>query len=150
MPDAPRQFCISPGCKAIASTGSYCTACRHVMQTDDRARRGSASKRGYGVNWRKLRRIVLRESPICSVEGCGQPASLVDHIVPRSQGGGDLFENLQSLCTRHHNQKTSCERDGRPVKFTNEPKRVDPRSCSRIGELPGLLEPRGEGGQSAF
>lgn len=65
-------------------------------------RRTSASRRGYGGNHRKLRRIVLSEEPKC--RRCDRPATDLDHI------DGDPTNldrsNLQPLCGRCHKRKT--------------------------------------------
>jgi len=38
---------------------------------------------------------------------CGEKATVVDHIRNRAEGGGDLdATNLQSLCRKHHHEKT--------------------------------------------
>lgn len=61
--------------------------------------------------------MVLRRNPACTdpfgVHG-GQyvPATDVDHIVPRAQGGTDAPENLQPLCHACHSRKTAVG-DGR-------------------------------------
>ena len=36
-------------------------------------------------------------------------AAHVDHITPKSQGGTDLLENLQTLCSACHQRKTNRE-----------------------------------------
>lgn len=66
--------------------------------------------RGYDARWRKLRRIVLAESPICN--HCGAPAVDVDHIIPLSRGGTHDRENLQPLCHACHSRKTVLEDGG--------------------------------------
>ena len=51
--------------------------------------------------------------PVCTVcrdAGRVTPATEVDHIKPRRRGGTDGMDNLQSLCKRHHSQKTGRER----------------------------------------
>ena len=69
--------------------------------------RPSPEERGYGYQWRKkLRPMVLRRRPICATPGCNRPSEEVDHIVPRSRGGDDSFENLQGLCKMCHSRKT--------------------------------------------
>lgn len=50
---------------------------------------------------------MLSEEPACRV--CGAKATVVDHVVPHL---GDLMlftdrYNLQALCKRHHDSKTS-------------------------------------------
>jgi 5-methylcytosine-specific restriction endonuclease McrA len=58
--------------------------------------------------WRGARARHLRANPNCAV--CGEPAKIVDHIVPRAEYGADIDPaNLQSLCKKHHAQKTQAE-----------------------------------------
>ena len=68
--------------------------------------------------WRKLRAAVLARRPLCedpfkehSVIGRSVPATVVDHVVPRSSRPDlELDErNLQALCARCHNRKTRGE-----------------------------------------
>lgn len=40
---------------------------------------------------------------------CTNPATEVDHILPRHQGGTDHAANLQALCPTHHRAKTQTE-----------------------------------------
>ena len=55
--------------------------------------------------WRRLRQQALaRDKGICTTPGCLSVACVVDHIVPRSQGGGDTLNNLRSLCRDCDNQ----------------------------------------------
>ena len=76
--------------------------------------RGSSSARGYDATWRKLRRWFLRKNPVCveclRKDKRAVPADEVDHITPIRRGGARLDPaNLQSLCKRHHAQKTARE-----------------------------------------
>ena len=82
-----------------------------IRQTYDRER-GSASARGYGRRWQRLRKLVLVRQPICGWPDCTAAATEVDHIKPRRRGGTDRLENLQALCKAHHSLKTVRE-DGR-------------------------------------
>jgi len=81
-------------------------------------------------HWLKLRAAALkRDRNTCTVPGCHQRATYVDHIVPRKQGGADALHNLRSLCAMHDNQirqdasgkrrsggiLRGCHADGSPV-----------------------------------
>ena len=71
--------------------------------------RASASQRGYGSRWRRLRAAYLRHHPLCVMcerDGVTTAASLVDHIVPLADGGSNHHTNLQSLCVQCHAKKT--------------------------------------------
>ena len=74
----------------------------------------SASERGYGAEWRKLRqRVYARDRKLCQVckaDGGLTPANEVDHIIPKSKGGIDGMENLQAICSPCHKAKTLRER----------------------------------------
>ena len=72
--------------------------------------------------WRKLREYKRRLNPLCEEclrHGVITPAELVDHIIPIEEGGA-MFElgNLQSLCSRCHNEKHA---GGRGVKKSRTP-----------------------------
>ena len=93
--------------------GSYCEDHEKLYQ----ARRGTSSQRGYGSNWRKLRKIFLNANPICKDPYGLHPDQVVatnevDHILPRERGGTDETSNLQALCKQCHSHKTAVE-DGR-------------------------------------
>ena len=78
-------------------------------------RRGSASQRGYGVVWRRLRLMQLAREPLCRDcrrRGLLTPGEHVDHIVPKRDGGEDLFDNLQTLCETCHARKTVLQDGG--------------------------------------
>jgi len=78
-----------------------------------------ASKKFYNSRaWRRLRKVVLSNEPFCRM--CGYPAVHIDHIesinrndVYDTQNGlyGEPLDidNLQPLCLRCHNKKTSME-----------------------------------------
>lgn len=68
-------------------------------------RRPSAHARGYDRRWRRFRRIILRERPLC--EDCGAPATEVDHRVAINRGGEKYDRaNLRALCKPCHSRKT--------------------------------------------
>lgn len=63
------------------------------------------------AEWFAMRQaVLLRDEYTCRV--CGKVITSmpqVDHIVPRRDGGADTMDNLQTLCPRHHSQKTTRE-----------------------------------------
>ena len=126
MPARPLKVCRHAGCHALTRDPSgYCGP--HKEAAQERARqwkaerekeRESASRRGYGARWRRLRAEVLREEPLCrECRKAGRivPATDVDHIVARADGGTDDRGNLQPLCHACHSRKTVCENGGRAV-----------------------------------
>lgn len=56
--------------------------------------------------WRQRRQVWLAENPDCAV--CGQPAKHVDHVRAVADGG-PLDGPVQSLCVKHHREKTLAE-----------------------------------------
>lgn len=74
---------------------------------------GNRHQRGYGTAWDKLRiRILTRDKYLCQPcyqLGRPEPASQVDHIIPKAHGGTDDHSNLQSICTACHKVKTARE-----------------------------------------
>lgn len=88
---------------------------RRQQQRAYDARRGSATQRGYGNPWRKLRLVKLQADPLCEsclALGITKAATDVDHKTPKSQGGDDSWDNLQSLCGPCHSRKTATEDGG--------------------------------------
>jgi len=111
MPKSPPRACASPRCPGLAAQGNYCPACTERGKGNRRPWRtsaGSASSRGYGANWRRLRAIVLAAQPICAL--CQRAAATeVDHRVPKAQEGPDDLANLQGVCSACHRAKSAAE-----------------------------------------
>lgn len=108
MPRAMKRSCRTVGCPGEAISRGYCAPCAAKRPQTEDAYRGSRHERGYGAEWEKLRMSVLRSSPGCAM--CGQPATDVDHILPKRRGGTDDRSNLQTLCHACHSRKTASER----------------------------------------
>jgi 5-methylcytosine-specific restriction endonuclease McrA len=54
--------------------------------------------------WERPSVILLRRySARCAY--CGNAASTIDHVIPRSRGGADSWENLVACCLRCNNVK---------------------------------------------
>ncbi|NTS64168.1 HNH endonuclease [Sphingomonas sp. HHU CXW] len=59
------------------------------------------------------RRSILSDEPLCRTcvkAGRVTAATVVDHIVPLSEGGSDDRSNKQPLCTPCHDAKSKAER----------------------------------------
>ena len=97
------KLCAEPGCPEVV-VGSRCP--RHARPAWPH--QSSRHERGYGAPWDRLRAQVLADEPLCP---CGQPATTVDHIVPRTSGGTDARSNLRALCAGCHATKSA--REGR-------------------------------------
>ena len=105
MPTHPSTPCLASGCPNPAVRGGRCEKhAQKYRQQSDQAR-PSAAERGYDAKWRRVRAQFLRKHPECGV--CGAEATVVDHVLPLSQGGTNEWANLQPLCVRCHNRKTA-------------------------------------------
>lgn len=78
----------------------------------------SSHSRGYGRQWQRLRQSILERDEYlcvsCLKRGILTPATDVDHITPKAKGGSDLPDNLQSLCSECHKDKTTRDNGGTP------------------------------------
>jgi 5-methylcytosine-specific restriction protein A len=94
---AGRTCCVA-GCPTLIERGrSRCEKHERKRRQAEDQRRGTASQRGYGAGWRRLRQEVLeRDGYRC--RGCGAAATTVDHVIPRVRGGRATFENLVASC----------------------------------------------------
>lgn len=121
MPERAGRPCAAAGCPAVVPVGQrYCP--EHVDRLVDRLydkQRGTASQRGYGARWRKLRAMFLRTHPLCcdpyGVHQNAQEVALatdVDHVLPLRAGGANRYDNLQSLCHSCHSRKTAQQSSG--------------------------------------
>ena len=84
--------------------------------------RTSSSERGYGAEWRRLRKQAIKRDMglcvVCMAEGRITPFRDVDHIKPRNPrdpqavAGTETLDNLQCLCGPCHDWKTANESNG--------------------------------------
>ena len=67
----------------------------------------------HSTKWRNLRAFYFNRHPLCEEcqrKGLTTKGYVVDHIIPRSQGGRQLdMDNLQTLCKTCHTSKTNKE-----------------------------------------
>ena len=88
--------CRHPGCFCLAVSGSdFCDKhqVRPAVLARPEKRELTASQRGYGSKWRKLRGWYIRAHPLCEEckrQGRITQATDVDHIVPH-RGDQKLF-----------------------------------------------------------
>lgn len=118
MPRRAAKPCRRPGCPGHVDRGvcSVCGPVRQEQRSEYDQRRKSASARGYGRRWQRLRLMQLRNEPLCrhcAQQGRTTPATEVDHILAKRFGGADALDNLQSLCRSCHARKTNQENKGR-------------------------------------
>ena len=117
MPTKPPRGCAVNGCaELVRNGGAFCAFHARERERTANENRGSSTQRGYGARWQKLRLMFLRANPICADpfgvhRGEPTPATDVDHILPRSQGGTDAWTNLQPLCKSCHARKTAGDRN---------------------------------------
>ena len=50
--------------------------------------------------------------PMCELRFTVQDKLEIDHIIPRAQGGGNTYDNLQRLRAHCHHVKTANDRRG--------------------------------------
>jgi len=115
MPKLPPKPCTKGGCTKYAAKGSRCEdhQVTHNWKHDK-----TASQRGYGADWRRVRKAALmRDEYICQdckEEGIYTRGEEVDHIIPKYLGGTNVLSNLRTLCKPHHKIKSLREaRDAR-------------------------------------
>ncbi len=109
MPKRAGRACLD--CGQIADA-ARCPDCARKI---DRQWHDPKTTRFYSQSaWRRTRQQVLMDNPWCTVAGCTNPATDVDHKTPRNEGGADYDrKNLQGLCRKHHSEKTAREVWGR-------------------------------------
>lgn len=67
--------------------------------------------------------ILRRDSHRCQYCGKKTHEMTIDHIIPRSRGGGDSWENLVAACVRCNNRKGSRTPEEANMKLLTVPKR---------------------------
>lgn len=49
--------------------------------------------------------LVARDRGSCQVSGCDERGTTVDHVMPRSKGGANSWENCVLMCRSHNSRK---------------------------------------------
>ena len=109
MPKMPPRACSYPKCSKYTVIDGRCDD--HKREPWQHTK--TASERGYGNDWKVLRQQALSRDNFlcqsCRTNGVYTPATDVDHIKPKSQGGTNAMSNLQSLCKSCHREKSQQE-----------------------------------------
>ena len=113
MPTLPPTACSHPLCPDHATDRGKCA--KHQVK-HPRSTNQAYIDRSKFYNkpvWKRVRRQVLMSEPLCRLclaDGVFTEANVVDHILPRVDGGDSLsMKNLQPLCYRCHSIKTNKE-----------------------------------------
>ena len=67
--------------------------------------------------------ILKRDHGICQYCGKSEGPMTVDHVIPRSQGGGETWENLVCACSMCNNKKDDKTIDEVGMKLIRKPKK---------------------------
>lgn len=112
MPVKPGRACSRSGCPGVVKDG-VCSVCGPLHPNMDSRQydrqRGTASQRGYGAHWRKVRARVLSKHPLCAEclkHGIVAAATDVHHVIAKRNGGLDSEDNLEPLCHACHSRIT--------------------------------------------
>ncbi|MDP3088853.1 MAG: HNH endonuclease [Methylotenera sp.] len=120
MPIAAPKPCKQHGCRALTTSGAYCSTHKRVVQKQIEVKRESSTQRGYGYRWQQTSKGFLRSHPLCQCPECQEglvrllPAEVVDHIIPH-QGDMTLFwnrSNWQAMNKQCHDKKTATQDGG--------------------------------------
>ncbi|MDD5268407.1 MAG: HNH endonuclease [Methylococcales bacterium] len=114
MPRRAKTPCRHSGCAALLDQPGFCD--KHRRETFKRQRQTMTPDKAehdrfyHRVAWKKVRALQLQIEPLCREcrkVGKLTAATVVDHIIERSKGGGDYdLGNLRSVCVSCHNAIT--------------------------------------------
>jgi len=67
--------------------------------------------------------ILRRDNHRCQYCGTTSPPLTIDHVIPRSRGGNDIWENLVCACVHCNNRKGSRTPEEANMRLTSVPRR---------------------------
>ncbi len=119
MPFKPKRPCTYSGCVLFAEpNSSQCE--KHKRKERERydASRANSGERGYDAAWQRAREVKAMQDPLCEEclrQGRDKALDVVHHIKPVETHPELRLDpdNLQSLCTAHHEAAHKGERWGR-------------------------------------
>lgn len=82
--------------------------------------------------------IYLRDNHTCRYCGKTGGSLTIDHIVPRSRGGGDRWENMAVCCSRCNNRKGNKTLEEAGMKLTGTPYRPPSSLYLHMTRLSGV------------
>ena len=110
MPKMPPKPCTQARCTKYATKSGRCDEHKRESWVHNGK---SASERGYGADWRKIRkRILIRDDYLCQEckrNGVITNGTMVDHIINKANGGTNRDDNLECICKKCHTVKTKIE-----------------------------------------
>jgi hypothetical protein len=64
-----------------------------------------AHNRIYGPPRVSKRGVLVRDNYICAFDNCKNHAGTIDHVIPRSRGGKNTWQNLVAACSKCNHRK---------------------------------------------
>jgi 5-methylcytosine-specific restriction endonuclease McrA len=86
------------------------------------------------------RNIIIRDGHTCAYCGGKRGPMTVDHVIPKTQGGSDTWENLVCACERCNNKKGDRTPKSAGMKLVRKPRR--PNHITYIQRFIGVSDNR--------
>lgn len=102
---------------------------RYIRSVNQRFPFPSVIRLGRYINipYKKIelsrKNILRRDNNKCQYCGKKLPNLTIDHVLPKSRGGGDTWENLVAACVKCNNIKGNRTPDEAGMKLLTQPKR---------------------------